>query len=80
MLLLQGIAIAIVLLLYYVLGIATCFWKPLRPQFLRGSYRVGGTGDVINHASGSLSGHSSLEDLIDWGAQETQDGLGCSPV
>merc|ERR1712216_988957 len=42
-----------------------CFWKPLRPQFPRGPYRLGGTGDVINYAFGSLSGHSSLEDPID---------------
>ena len=23
-----------------------CFWKPLRPQFPRGPYRLGGTGDA----------------------------------
>ena len=27
----------------------------------------GATGDVINHAFGSLRGHSSFEDCIDWG-------------
>ncbi len=49
-----------------------CFWEPSRPQFRWGLCRLGGhRRREINHAFGSLRGHSSFGDCIDWGSQQT---------